>query len=123
MKSFPCPHCGQSIAVSEVPPDIAASAFNSRKSPAKAEAARRNARLPRKPRPVKEVESTNPDSLTKPVKPEPAAGVIHKEPAPVVPAAESPVLKSLTLAEAQAKAKLLKPLAASKVRDYSDAYS
>lgn len=132
LKYFQCPHCGQPITPAEIPSDIVAAAFGSRKSPAKAEAARRNARLPRK-KPV------NPDDRTKPV---PAAQVAEPLAIPamreVTPAlvvgeepryggaADKPVaepLKPLTLAEAKAKAEKLKPRVVGKVRDYSGVYS
>ena len=112
---FQCPHCGQPITPPEIPPDIAAAAFSSRRSPAMAEASRRNAKLPRK-RPV------NPDTQTNP---EPEAPELRKAGLAVTSVADAKAvaLNSLTLAEARAKALELMPLVAGRARDYSTAYS
>ena len=132
---FQCPHCGQPITPPEIPSDVLAAALGSRKSPAKAEASRRNAKLPRKRKPVE------PDKPVSRTKPEPSATMAEPVTIPVVdnePLAElhkaapaittlaevkDKAVKSLTLAEARAKALKLKPLVANKVRDYSGAYS
>ena len=119
MKYFQCPHCGQPITAHDVPPDVRAAINGSIKSAAKTAAARANAKLPRKPRTVKSPIQIKPvpaapDNLVQVV-----AAVEPDYQAELV----KPVLETLTLAEAKAKAEKLKPLVVNKVRDYSGAYS
>jgi hypothetical protein len=109
MREFNCPHCNALIAASDVPPEVAASAFGLRKSAAKTAAAKANSKLTRT------TNQDNPDGRTKP---EPQA--------PDGPVAEPSALRKageLVTTLAGAKALELKPLETNKVRDYSGVYS
>ena len=121
MDYFQCPHCGQPVTSVDVPREIAASVFNSAKSPAKAAASRANAKLPRR-------RKAQPDN---PVTPEPEApalvggerlnAALRKVGPEIKSVAEARavIIKSLSATEAAAVARGLKPREG---RDYSGAY-